>query len=189
MDITKTRKKLDNLIQEYKYSVKLCENEEEKLQETRQKLNHIDQSRSIMQLVAEGVQATAHKQITNIVSKCLETIFEDPYEFLIKFEQKRGKTEANLIFIRDGNEIDPIYSSGGGVLDVASFALRLACLVLSKPKKRKILIMDEPYKMLSVEYLDRVAQLLKLMSEELDVQFIIVTHSKFLKIGKVIEIE
>ena len=142
----------------------------------------------LAQIVAQTIQQRAHSMIAKVVSKCLETIFDEPYRFEIIFERKRGKTEAKLIFERDGMEIDPLTASGGGVLDVASFALRLAAITLTKPHCRKIIIMDEPFRFVSEGYRSKIKELLQNLSEEYGFQFIMVTHIKELVCGRNIDL-
>lgn len=138
------------------------------------------------QVIASAIQQTAHKKISSIVTKCLGSIFDDPYEFELIFEQKRGKTECHPIFKRDGNVIeDPMSASGGGAVDVAAFALRLASVVLKKPSKRKFLVFDEPFRFVSKKYRPRIRQLLEELSEGYGVQIVIVTHMEELKIGTI----
>lgn len=124
------------------------------------------------------------------MTRCLAAVFDDPYEFRIVFEQKRGKTDARLTFVRNGEEVDPEDGCGGGVLDVAAFALRLGCLLTRRPRRRRVLILDEPFKHLSERknYRERVRDLLLTVSEELNVQFVMVTHDPIFSVGKVIEI-
>ena len=138
----------------------------------------------LAQIVAQGVQQRAHSMIAKVVSQCLETIFDEPYEFQIVFERKRGKTEARLVFQRDGMEIDPMTSSGGGVLDVAAFALRLAAITLTKPHARRIIIMDEPFRFVSEAFRSRIRDMLESLAEEYGFQFIMVTHIKELICGR-----
>jgi DNA repair exonuclease SbcCD ATPase subunit len=146
-------------------------------------------AQEFLQRVAQSVQETAHEQIAGIVSRCLAAVFDDPYEFRILFERKRGKTEARLVFIREGHEVDPMTAAGGGVVDVAAFALKLACLLLTTPRPRKLLVLDEPFKHLSVEQTERVSEMLETLATDLGVQFIVVTHNKMLQAGKVIRLE
>lgn len=94
-----------------------------------------------------------------------------------------------MVFIRDGQEIDPMSASGGGVIDVAAFALRLACLLLATPRPRRLLVLDEPFRFVSAKYRPKIRALLLQLSEELGVQIILVTHITELQIGTVHTIE
>ena len=147
------------------------------------------EARRILQVSAQAVQQQAHARIAGVVSRCLETVFaEDAYQFKMDFVQKRGRTEARLLLVRDGLEISPLDAAGGGVVDVASFALRLACLVLSRPPVRRLIVADEPMKHLSKNYRPQVRALLAELAAELEIQFIIVTHDPALMMGKVVEL-
>lgn len=141
------------------------------------------------QIVASAIQKRAHEKISRIVNKCLSTIFDDPYEFEILFERKRNKTEAHIVFKRDGNVLeDPMEEGGGGAVDVAAFALRLAAIILSKPKKRKLLVLDEPFKFVSKKYRPRIGKLLQELSEGYGVQIVMVTHIDELKTGTICQL-
>lgn len=175
------REQLDRLRLRYQVARESYKRDRKDRTRTKAEYEATVEARTILQGIAQQVQERAHKNIATIVSQCLSAVFQDPYEFQIKFEQKRGKTEAVLTFLRDGHEINPIKSSGGGVVDLASFALRLSCVLLAKPRLRKVLILDEPFKMLSVEYIPRVRTMLDRLAEELGVQFIIVTHIEGLR--------
>jgi DNA repair exonuclease SbcCD ATPase subunit len=142
----------------------------------------------LLQQVAQTIQQGVHAKIASVVSRCLASVFEEPYTFHIHFERKRGRTEARLVFQRDGVDFDPMFASGGGVVDIAAFALRVAKLVLETPSPRRVLIMDEPFKFVSVEYRANVARMLETLAEEMQIQFIIVTHDRELQIGKVVKL-
>lgn len=152
-------------------------------------LSAIVEAQSTAQGVAAEVQASAHDRIARVVSRCLAAVFDEPYEFRVTFDRKRGKTEARLGFVRDGVEMDPLTAAGGGVVDVAAFALRLAALVLARPARRRLVVLDEPFKFVSAEYRGAVRGMLEMLAEDMDVQFVIVTHIDELKTGTVIEVE
>jgi DNA repair exonuclease SbcCD ATPase subunit len=144
----------------------------------------------IVKDTAQAIQETAHRQIATIVTDCFRTIFEMDWTFELRFEQKRNKTEARPVLLDpQGNEYDPMNDCGGGIIDVLSFGLRVACLVLSQPTYRRILILDEPFKFVSVEYRANIAALIKKLSDDLDIQFIIVTHLRDFHLGKVVRIQ
>ena len=114
--------------------------------------------------------------MSSIVSSALVGIFPDPYEFVVRFVQKRNKTECLLLFRRDGEEFTPVDSSGGGALDIASFALRVAFWCIGST--RNSIILDEPFRFLSANLQSKAGELLKRLSKELNIQFIVVTHIK-----------
>jgi ABC-type taurine transport system ATPase subunit len=117
-------------------------------------------------------------------------VFGPEYAFKIDFRKSRGRTEANLILLRNGHEIeDALNEDSGGVCDVASFGLRLSCLLLIKPKLRKILIMDEPFKNVHSEiYRERVREMIVQLSEKFKMQFIIVTGIDDFIVGDVVRL-
>jgi DNA repair exonuclease SbcCD ATPase subunit len=149
----------------------------------------VEEAQQFVQVVAQTIQQQAHADISAIVTKCLKAVFgEEAYEFKIDFQRKRNKTEAKLLFVREGYEIDPIDAAGGGVVDVASFALRVACLVLARPKRRRLLCLDEPFRFVSKEYIPAVAKMLKTLAKDLGIQVVMVTHNQNLQVGKVVEV-
>lgn len=181
--------KIDRLKTRHDFAVEAVTQERRQLKKAKQQLKAVTEAQQLAQGVAQIVQQQAHQRIAGVVTRCLSSVFgEDAYEFQIQFDRKRGKTEACLIFLRDGQERHPLRSSGGGVVDCASFALRLSCMLLSKPQTRKLLVLDEPWKHLSEEYRPLIRQMVETLAQEMGVQIILVTHSEDFKIGKVIEI-
>jgi DNA repair exonuclease SbcCD ATPase subunit len=182
------RKQVDDAVLKFNTASQLLKTTRQEMIDAEEYEFRAGEAQRIIQTIASSIQEEAHSKIAGVVSRCLESIFDEPYEFKITFERKRGKTEARLSFIRDDMEIDPLSASGGGVVDVAAFALRLACLVLATPKKRKTLILDEPFKFLSKDYRENTKQMMEILSAEMGVQFIMVTHIPELVCGKLVEI-
>lgn len=152
--------------------------------------NHV-KALQIAQDVAMAVQLKAHEQIASVVTRCLAAVFPRPYQFQIKFETKRGKTDARLVFVRDGHEHSPQDGVGGSVLDVASFALRLACLVMQKPRRRKVVMIDEGFGGVSDEEdnKERLRTMLEVISKELGFQIVAITHDEGMKAGTILRIK
>lgn len=162
--------------------------EKAELNAARQDHEHAVQAQSLIASMAKEVQQQVHKRISAVVSSCLAAVFDDPYELKIDFEQKRGRTEARLKFSRDGNDVSPMDASGGGAVDVAAFALRAACLVLHRPRLRRLLVLDEPFKFVSEGFQPAIRSMLEQISRDLKIQIIMVTHNEAYETGKVIEL-
>jgi len=190
IDLIKTRRKVNILLSDLKVAERHCIDEHKKLTESEDYLTHVEEAQRAAQQVAEQIQQRAHTQIAGVVSRCLETVFDDDdYGFKIRFDKKRGRTEAVLILTKDGHEVeDPLNGDSGAVCEMAAFALRLSCLVLAKPRLRKLIVMDEPFKSMSAEYWQNTRLMLEQLSKDFGVQIIMVTHNPKLQTGKVIEL-
>lgn len=188
MNLTDTRQGLDKELAKLNVERARCKSLGDDVEKATAHAEAAKAAQEMAQHVAQAVQQQAHRQIAEVVSRCLSAVFDEPYTFRLLFERKRGRTEARLVFERDGLEVDPMTASGGGVVDVAAFALRLSCLILHKPPVRRVLILDEPFKYVSEEYRERVRKLLETLAQEMGVQFLMVTHIQELKTGTVLEL-
>ncbi len=188
--VTNHRQKLDRLLAKHSLAKQQVLAEKKVFREAESRVTNVEDAQKLVQSVAETIQESAHRQISSVVTRCLEAVFgEEAYQFKICFEKKRGKTDARLVFVRDGQEVDPNDSVGGGVLDLAAFSLRLACVMLGMPKRRRLLCLDEPMKFVSKEYHPAVREMLETLADELGLQMIMVTHAAGLACGKVVELE
>lgn len=142
----------------------------------------------LIQQTAEAVQSRAYGCVAQVVSKVLQTVFDEPYEFVMQFERKRGRTEVVLSFMRNGHSVDPVSASGGGVIDVCSFALRLVSILMLGGRGRRLLVLDEPFKFLSSNYRDRVRDMLETIVQEMGFQIIMVTHIDEFRLGTVVDL-
>lgn len=150
----------------------------EELKKYEQTLIHQEQAREFLKQVALETQKQLEFKISNTVSSALSAVFDDPPGFEIVFEERRGKTECDLWFIRNGHRIHPKKSSGLGAADVAGLALRVVSLALSG-KYRNVLILDEPFKHLKGKLENkRSIQLLNQLSKELQIQIITISDER-----------
>lgn len=169
----------------YKHKVGVCRSAIKEINEEldeilEMKTTHI-KARELMQRAATLTQSNLADHLSSIVSKALDIVFEEESpKFIVRFVTRRNTTECDMFFSDDGiNEMDPLDSCGFGAVDVASFALRVAIWALSK--SRPVLIADEPFRNLDAERMPRASVMVKILSDELGLQMIIVTHEEDLK--------
>lgn len=148
------------------------------IRELKGSLRRHERAREIIREVGLATQQQLQYHISEITTLALEAVFPDPYALVVEFVQRRNKTECDLYFERGGERIDPITASGGGAVDVASFALRVASWSMAIPQSRSVLILDEPFRYLSTGLLPKAGEMLKQISDELKLQIIMVTHSE-----------
>lgn len=175
-------KQIRNIFEQEKGKFKLLNNQVEEFKLTlkalKQEIKTSKEASIIIRTVAQETQKLIECQINELVTLTLKSVFSNPYTFHLEFIQKRNKTECNFFFERDGHKINPLFEAGGGIIDVASFALRIAMWVLSKPKYRNVLIFDEPFKNINDKTREthrKIAEIVKLLSYKLKLQFIIIT--------------
>jgi DNA repair exonuclease SbcCD ATPase subunit len=149
------------------------------IREKRISFHKHEQALEIIKEVGLKTQQQLQFQIGNITTLALEAVFDNPYELKVEFVERRNKTECDLFFVRkDGKTLDPLEGSGGGVIDIASFALRIASWYMQIPRTRNIIILDEPMRFVSEDLQEKASEMIKKLSEKLKIQFIIITHEE-----------
>lgn len=138
----------------------------------------------LLQRTSEFARNQAKTQIESLTTNCLQFIFENNIEFEIEIEELYGKANAEFYVTTKVDDTiiktKPEQSRGGGIVDIISLALRIAFLQVHKPKIEGPLILDEPAKHVSEDYIFNVADFLKKTSEIFERQIIMVTHNNHL---------
>lgn len=164
----------------------------EQLVELRKSIVRHEQAKEILKSIGLKTQQQLQYHISDIASLALDAVFEEPYELLLEFVERRDKTECDIVFAKEGEKVNPLTESGGGAVDIAAFALRIASWSMQYPKTRNTIFLDEPMKNLSPEYRERGSNMLKTVSQRLGIQLIIINHEpiltsnadKVIRIGK-----
>jgi DNA repair exonuclease SbcCD ATPase subunit len=156
---------------------------ETQLAETQKKLARfekdskaLEKAQAYIQTKAQETQSQLSYRVEDIVQLAIDMCFPEQYKFELKYETKRGKTEAILNLIQDGWAIDPLASNGGGLADIESFGLRIASWSLER--NNNTIILDEPFRFLSPDLKPMGGEILRDVSKRLGIQFIIVTHDE-----------
>lgn len=140
--------------------------------------------------LAERLGSQTVKTFESITNRCLETVFGDAIKLKLHHAESGGGTEVKVtVSTCDGEDVDPLTACGGGVVDVVSFGLRLAAIICDVSQPRKILILDEPFRFVSVNYRAKLADMLESLASQCGVQIIMVTHFSEFTIGDVIHVE
>lgn len=158
-----------------------CAGKKSKLEK---RLETMEQAQAFLQKVAQETQEHLKFQVEDIVNLALETCFPGEYTFQILFNISRGKTEAELLFLdqKTGRQVDPMNASGGGVVDLTTFALRIACYALEQGTDN-VIVLDEPFRFLSRDLQERAGEILRTLADKMHLQIIMVTH-----IGEIIDV-
>ncbi|MCG0276063.1 MAG: ATPase [Thermosediminibacteraceae bacterium] len=189
--IEKLEKKIHELILDYtaKKSIrdKLEEEKASKIiqfEELNKEVELLEKVRILLQKTSEYAREQAKQQIEMLVTRCLQFIFGENIEFKIELSEVRGRPEAEFYVVSSYGDTSiitkPQDARGGGIVDVISLALRIAVIQCSNTYVNGPIILDEPAKHVSNEYISNVAQFLKQISKIFKRQIIMVTHNQFL---------
>lgn len=151
----------------------------DKQNQLKQDINDSESAQTIIQHVSKFTQEQLQYRISNPVSSALFGVFgEESYQFSLKFETRRGQTEADLIFERNGVEHkDLMFAGGGGPVDVAAFGLQVSALFMANV--RPFLLLDEPLRFLKSKdkvYENRGALMINEVAQQLGLQVLCISH-------------
>jgi len=157
---------------------------EEDLANIIKEVDLLDQVMVLFQKTSEYARSQAKSQIENLVTKCLQYVFESNIEFRIEIEELRNKANAEFYVINDNPDFflktKPEQSRGGGIVDIVSLALRISFMQTHKPTIEGPLILDEPAKHVSEDYIYNVGDFLRQSSTMFNRQIIMITHNSHL---------
>lgn len=160
-------------------------NQEKMLQKCIDNIELLEKVRILLSRVSEFAREQARAQIESLVTNCLQFIFDTNLEFGIEINEVRGRPEAEFFVISNytGQVIKtkPQDARGGGVVDIISLAIRIAMLEYSDEEIKGPVILDEPAKHVSDEYIVQVSEFLKQVALMFKRQVIMVTHNKHLR--------
>jgi len=154
------------------------------IQEKKEHLVNCEKARLIIDIVSLETQSQLEYRLNELVTLAMLAVFrEQAYKLKMRFDIKRGRTEASPLFTKEDKERRPLYGTGFGISDVGSFALRPTLWSLEEPKKRPFFFLDEPFRHLNdpEKILHRrAAEMVKEISKKLDVQIVIITQNETL---------
>ncbi len=150
----------------------------ESMVEDKKQLRAHEKAKEIIRQVGLKTQQQLSYNVSEITSMALNAVLREPYDLEIEFVERRNKTECDIFFKRDGNVIDP-YDGGGGAVDVAAFALRVASWSMQTPRSRNTLLLDEPFKHLKGEEANRkMLEMIHQVSTKLGLQIVMVSDER-----------
>ncbi len=158
---------------------------EQRVTELKHEVDNLRQVARLLNLAGDYARRESKETMEKLVTNALKMVFQGDHIFHIDFEERAERSEAEFsVSTKYGGEQvvqnDPRDSRGGGIVDVISLALRVALLETSRPRIEGPLILDEPGKHVSEQYVRQVAEFLNAVCVSFDRQVIMVTHNQHL---------
>ena len=176
MNLDKIIKTLENKNTELNLTINNYKTNKDKIEIVKENILNLEKLQKLIIDIGQKSQQNVIGYMEETVTLALKSIFGEEYSFKIVFEMKRDQPECRFYVNKNGLLLEPRFDTmGGGIIDVAALALHVLVLILEKSPP--ILIADEPMlKNVSKEHLPAVADMLKRLIKELNIQLIMVTH-------------
>lgn len=137
-----------------------------------------EEATAFLNSFADERQTKVQRQIEELVTHGVQTIFGEGLTFHVISEQKANRSEVSfsLRSLMDDQVVEtPILDArGGGVAAVVGFLLRLIVTLLRD--ERPLLVLDETFAQLSDSYLPALGSFIKELVDQTGVQILMVTH-------------
>lgn len=173
--IEEIREQLIKMEGQEEYLEEQLESYESRLINLREDLENHFKARFIINEVSEQTQKQFTDKIEILATMAIKAVFDRDFTCKLILEKKHNKSECRIVIMEDGEEMDPTDECGGGMIDVMSFILRIILHTYENPQSRKVIILDEPFKHMGNLSI-KGAQMIKYLSEEMGIQFIIISH-------------
>jgi len=190
--INSLEENVNRLQSEYDQKKGTKEHIEQVIAESRLKLEKRKSERDLLEQVnllfhetSEFAREQSRQQIESLVTHFLQYVFGENFSFEIELRNRGGQPWADFYVVSQEGKYrvknEPQDARGGGVVDVVSLALRIAILQShNNPPIDGPIILDEPAKHVSDEYIVRVTQFLKEVHGFSERQIVVVTHQQHL---------
>lgn len=136
----------------------------------------------VVQKLTELARKDTLDKVANIVTTALQQIKDPNLSFRINYKVEKGQAEFVIYNSKLKQEMGIMESSGGTLVDIVDFALRVSLMLKWQPQLSRVLILDESFKFVSVADRDKLASFIRELSEKLDLQIILVTHESELSV-------
>lgn len=167
-----------NILEEKKKSL------DDSLEKIKKETDTLEKLTILFQKTSRYARNQGKTQIESLTTRSLKYIFKRDYDFQIEISEKRNTSSADFFVLEETDnglvKTKPEISKGGGIVDIVSLALRMAFLENYRPKVEGPLILDEPAKHVSEEYIFDIGDFLLQFSQQMNRQIIMITHNNHL---------
>lgn len=174
-------KKYEDLNSDYKYFLKSQKELKQEKEARQENLKHITQASKFFTLVSMEIHKELKQIFENLGTMGLQTVFNRAYEVQLDQEIKRKQPEIKILTTKNGTDFDdPLEDGGHGCVDTLGVVLRIILHSIDSKQTQPFFLLDEPGRNVSVGFKEAFSELLKKLSEDLGIQFIVITHDQSL---------
>lgn len=147
-----------------------------RVEETGKESEILDAVLGLLQGMEGAFQRNFQNSLATIVSEGLCQVFGGELEVRIEAGRKADMSSIRFQLIKDGQEEDIMEGQGGGYINIIAFLLRVLLILAARPLLRRLLVLDEPFAMVSPEFRHSTAEMAATLVDRLDFQMIMITQ-------------
>ena len=150
---------------------------EARVQETGDETEILDVVLKLLVDMGGDFQRNFQHSLAGLVSEGLSQVFGEALEVLIETSTKADMSAINFVLIKNGGEKEDLMGGqGGGYINIIAFLMRVLLILAARPLLRRLLVLDEPFAMISPEFRHSAAEMMEALIDRLDFQMIMVTQ-------------
>jgi len=133
--------------------------------------------------IANSRRGAMKTQVEGIVTEALQLVYGPDVKVELVYDVKAGRSFVDIQLVKQtpfGEVKRTMEGIGGGVSDTISVPLRLLVLLASR-QTDKVCVLDEAYKHVDLERVDRVAEFVGEISHRLGIQVIMASHHEAMR--------
>ncbi len=126
---------------------------------------------------AEHEQLRTH--IEQLATRGLHAVFGPEVGSLaVELGNERGAAAVRFwLEAADGSRHGLLDAQGGGLASIVGFVLRVVVLALGAAGRRRLLVLDETFGMVSADHHNALAKLLRVLTDDAGLQVVLITHA------------
>lgn len=135
----------------------------------------IEKTEGVLVELGKRTVAESSETLNKLTTLGLKIVFPDQeLEVKTRIDRSRGKTAVSFELYDRGRTFPIDDAFGGGVLAIAGFLLRVS--LITALKMRRIIMIDESFSHVAIQYRENTSKLLRRIADELGFTIIMVTH-------------
>lgn len=137
----------------------------------------------VLEDIANSRRGSMKDKVEAIVTEAIQLVYGPDVSVELKYDVKAGRSFVDILFVKQtplGEIKRTMDGIGGGVSDTISVPLRLLVLLASRQTDR-VCILDEAYKHVDLERVERVAKFVSDISHKLGIQIIMASHHEAMR--------
>lgn len=162
----------------------LVQNKEDYATEVAQLEESVDvalKTRELFQTLTDAKRELVREKIELLVTSGIQAVFGPNYGFSIEQKIARNQItfEYKITYLSGGEwHKSPLRGyHGGGLVALVGLLLRVVMVLFTYPPRRRFIVLDETLAALDGDKRPLVAKLMRNLGDELELQFLLVTHS------------